>query len=180
LRVTFGTIAVPYTQTAGALVLMHATLADVTLSAGELRVSPSTFNDHTQNLSLAPAVRYIESIAGDDDFGRIGVTGAVALNNATLTLQGPASGITPGRTFIIIANDGNDAVIGTFAGLPEGATILGGAGGMDYAISYSGGDGNDVVLTAVSAIAAIPTLDPRMLAALAVVLSVIGAMVQRR
>jgi hypothetical protein len=125
-------------------------------------------------------VRYIESIAGDDDFGRIGVTGAVALNNATLTLQGPASGITPGRTFIIIANDGNDAVIGTFAGLPEGATILGGAGGMDYAISYSGGDGNDVVLTAVSAIAAIPTLDPRMLAALAVVLSVIGAMVQRR
>src|SRR5207249_4366490 len=50
-------------------------------------------------------------------------------------------------SFIIIQNAGTDAVVGTFAGLPEGATISTSRGNLR--ISYKGGDGNDVVLTAV-------------------------------
>jgi autotransporter-associated beta strand protein len=57
-------------------------------------------------------------------------------------------------TFTIIDNDGTDAITGTFAGLPEGATFSvtnpnsGNTFGMQ--ITYTGGtDGNDVVLTAV-------------------------------
>ena len=44
---------------------------------------------------------------------------------------------------------GADAVVGTFAGLAEGATVS--VAGNTYQISYVGGTGNDVVLTATVA-----------------------------
>jgi len=50
-----------------------------------------------------------------------------------------------GDKFTIIQNDGSDAVVGTFAGLAEGATIT--QGGVTFTISYKGGTGHDVVLT---------------------------------
>jgi hypothetical protein len=50
-----------------------------------------------------------------------------------------------GTTFTNIDNDGADAVIGTFNGLPEGATVHS-LNGLTQ-ISYVGGDGNDVTLT---------------------------------
>ncbi|MDY3554378.1 Calx-beta domain-containing protein [Gemmata sp. JC717] len=50
-----------------------------------------------------------------------------------------------GHQHILIANDGADAVVGTFAGLPEGASFT--AGGVTFTISYVGGTGNDVVVT---------------------------------
>ncbi|MEQ9690428.1 MAG: hypothetical protein RLO48_11915, partial [Bauldia litoralis] len=50
----------------------------------------------------------------------------------------------------IIANDGTDAVAGTFAGLAEGAQFV--ADGRAFAITYKGGDGNDVELTAIQAV----------------------------
>src|SRR5262249_2472257 len=42
-------------------------------------------------------------------------------------------------------NDGSDAVVGTFIGLPQGTNLY--IGGQKFSISYTGGDGNDVVLT---------------------------------
>jgi hypothetical protein len=50
--------------------------------------------------------------------------------------------------FVIVANDGADPIIGTFANLAEGAIVAGGA--RFFAISYHGGDGNDVDLTALA------------------------------
>ena len=50
-----------------------------------------------------------------------------------------------GNEFVLIANDGSDAVIGEFAGLPEGSLVAI-PGGTAVTISYVGGDGNDVVL----------------------------------
>ena len=47
--------------------------------------------------------------------------------------------------FLIVKNDGIDPVVGTFKGLPEGATAN--LGGAQFRISYTGGTGNDVVLT---------------------------------
>ena len=74
------------------------------------------------------------------------VTGTVTLADATLTLAliGSFDPVN-GTTFTIIANDDSDAVIGTFAGLAEGAAFS--LGGNSYVITYAGGDGNDVVLT---------------------------------
>ena len=54
-----------------------------------------------------------------------------------------------GDTFTILANDGTDAIIGTFAGLPQNATLI--ANNVIFRIIYNGGDGNDVVLTRLPA-----------------------------
>jgi len=62
-----------------------------------------------------------------------------------LTLTPTFTPVT-GNTFTIINNDGSDAVSGTFKGLAEGASVT--ISGVSYTISYQGGTGNDVVLTA--------------------------------
>ncbi|HEV7425008.1 MAG TPA: Ig-like domain-containing protein, partial [Thermoanaerobaculia bacterium] len=64
--------------------------------------------------------------------------GNLALTN---TVSNPA-----GTVFTIIRNQTGSAVAGTFAGLPEGATIV--SGGQSFVISYVGGSGKDVTLTA--------------------------------
>src|SRR5439155_13752439 len=47
----------------------------------------------------------------------------------------------------IIRNDSTDPVNNTFASTPEGASLN--ISGQQFTISYVGGDGNDVVLTAL-------------------------------
>jgi hypothetical protein len=59
--------------------------------------------------------------------------------------------VSLGNPFVMIDNDGVDPIAGTFAGLPEGATISNGPGNFNYVISYIGGTGNDIVLTAATA-----------------------------
>lgn len=56
--------------------------------------------------------------------------------------------IQQGDKFTIIDNLSNNAVVGTFDGLAEGAQIT--IEGVTFSISYVGGNGNDVVLTALS------------------------------
>jgi autotransporter-associated beta strand protein len=78
------------------------------------------------------------------------VTGTVDLGGSTLGVElfqnfKPTNGLS----FLIIDNDGADPVVGTFAGLPEGAVF--GGGGLPFRISYVGGTGNDVVITRVAA-----------------------------
>src|SRR5262249_19019896 len=51
---------------------------------------------------------------------------------------------SPGTSFVIISNDGNDAVTGTFA---QGNSVT--LGGIPFTINYAGGDGNDVELDVV-------------------------------
>jgi autotransporter-associated beta strand protein len=69
---------------------------------------------------------------------------SINLNNITLNLVVAA---TPDAnvTYTLINNTGLEPIIGTFAGLPEGSTIT--VGGVDFGISYKGGDGHDVVLS---------------------------------
>jgi autotransporter-associated beta strand protein/T5SS/PEP-CTERM-associated repeat protein len=78
------------------------------------------------------------------NYDQIKVKGFVDLNQARLEI---VPGFIPalGSTFTIIDNDGVDAVINHFAGLPEGSSITNSAAILR--ISYQGGDGNDVVLT---------------------------------
>ena len=78
------------------------------------------------------------------------VAGTVSLGNAALKLAMPF-GFTPpiNKSFVIIDNDGSDPVVGTFAGLPEGAVF--GAGSFAFRISYIGGTGNDVTVMRVPA-----------------------------
>ena len=84
--------------------------------------------------------------AGGHD--QVKVAGTVALAGSLALSQ--IGGFKPptGSTFTIIDNDGVDAVTGTFADLANGASFS--SGGETYQISYTGGDGNDVVLTALN------------------------------
>jgi autotransporter-associated beta strand protein len=87
---------------------------------------------------------------GGDD---LETTAPVLIDSATLKvsrLNGYA--YTPGAVYTIISNRTTAPIRGTFAGLPEGATLT--VGGDTFRISYSGGSGYDVTLTAV-------TPDPR-------------------
>ena len=89
----------------------------------------------------------INNTTVDTGYTQLNVAGLVNLNGANLALSGSHMP-TGGQSFIIVSNDGADAVSGTFNGLPQGATIpafLGSA--LNATISYTGGDGNDVVLT---------------------------------
>ena len=87
-------------------------------------------------------------------YDRLAVTGTVSLGGATLT---PTLGFVPAAgsstTLTIVDNDGADAVVGTFAGLAEGATFA--VGGRTVRVSYVGGTGNDVTLTFLPAAVAI-------------------------
>jgi len=77
-------------------------------------------------------------------YDRLNVTGTVNLSNVALSgTVGFAA--TDGLAFIIIQNDGADAITGTFAGLAQGATTT--LSGQTFTVSYIGGTGNDVVLT---------------------------------
>lgn len=56
--------------------------------------------------------------------------------------------VTAGDTFTIIDNRGNQPVSGTFNGLSEGQQFT--VNGITFNITYVGGTGNDVVLTALT------------------------------
>ena len=79
---------------------------------------------------------------------KVDVTGTVDVNNATLTAGGSYTPVktSGGDSFIIIANDGSDAVTGTFTGLASGAMLTLNSGSVT--VSYAAGsNSNDVVLT---------------------------------
>ena len=86
---------------------------------------------------------------GAGGYDQLNVTGTVSLANATLTVIPAFTNPVPlGQQFVIVNNDGADAITGTFAGLPEGSAIS--AGAYSFHISYVGGTGNDVVLSLTS------------------------------
>lgn len=92
---------------------------------------------------------YKAKILNKDHYDQTSVEQSVNLNGGSLDLTYLEGGvIKKGDTFTIIDNKGTISVQGTFKDLPEGAEIT--AGGAIFKISYVGGDGNDIVLTALN------------------------------
>ncbi|MEY4179831.1 MAG: hypothetical protein RLY70_3405 [Planctomycetota bacterium] len=109
------------------------------------------------NTSYTSGVTVTFDVWGPDPgtgYDRLNVTGSVSLGSATLAID---LQYTPavGATFLIMDNDGVDAISGTFAGLPEGMVfaVANGANSATFQITYQGNSGNDVVLTAINAAA---------------------------
>ena len=104
------------------------------------------------NLSLDDTSTYVEQLGGTtagtgyDQTVVAANADTVNLGGATLSLQ-LYNGFTPslGQSYTILDNQGNSAITGTFAGLAQGATVT--QSGYSFQISYTGGTGNDVVLT---------------------------------
>ncbi len=162
-----GTINGPVTVNAGG-----------TLAPG---LSPGIIN--TGNLNLAGIFQVeIQGTTLGTQYDNTNVTGTVTIAGATLNLAG-AYVPAVGNTFTIISNDGADPVTGTFSGFPEGA--LASFNGVSLRVSYVGGTGNDVVLTAIAAAppvanAVVPTQPEWVLAVLAFLLAATGMFAARR
>jgi autotransporter-associated beta strand protein len=106
----------------------------------------------TGALTLAPTSNFLVDINGTTagtQYDQLNVKGTVTISGSNLVVTVGGT-LTLGDKYTIINNDGMDAVSGTFAGLAEGATFS--SGGDSFRISYQGGDGNDVVLTSVTAV----------------------------
>lgn len=123
-----------------------ATNATSVLSTGSLsiRSNAATLTIDLNGLGASSPV------AGSD-YDQLKVQGIVSLSGSpALNLSLNFSPNVIGTKYTIINNDGVDAVVGTFSGLAEGALVT--ANNFSYRISYVGGDGNDVTLTAVGVV----------------------------
>ena len=96
--------------------------------------------------------------------------------------------VKQGDTFTIIDNQSQTAVEGTFTGLEEDGRIV--VNGITFSISYVGGDGNDVVLTALNSgaapsapntgIAALAQANPAAIAGVGIVAAMLLIAAKRR
>lgn len=112
--------------------------------------SPGCLN--TGNLSFAAGSTFEFELAGVTactEYDQTKVVGTVSLGNASLNTV-LLNGFKPAKsqTYKIIDNDGSDAVTGTFLNLAQNATFT--VSGYVLSVNYSGGDGNDVVLSVIS------------------------------
>ncbi|MFI5708787.1 autotransporter-associated beta strand repeat-containing protein [Kribbella sp. NPDC051620] len=114
------------------------------LNTGVLRGSFSVNGDFAQTRSGRLTTRA--------DGKPLNVTGTVSLAGALAADPG-AEPDRSAQEITIIDNAGSDQVAGTFTGLDEGAEVP--VRGTKYAITYQGGDGNDVSLKPVKVNAAV-------------------------
>jgi autotransporter-associated beta strand protein len=154
-----GTLRVAGSQPASAVtVLTGATLGGGgTVGPVQVNAGGTVWPGHaffgpltTSNATLNTGATFKSRLLGNGLAESMNVRGAVALNEATLALELlylPA----PGDSFILIQNDGADAVTGIFAGIPSGTFT--GPGGLAWEIGYS----DDVTLKLASqGISAVP------------------------
>jgi autotransporter-associated beta strand protein len=91
----------------------------------------------------------IDGATPGTEYDVIRVTGTVSLGGANLSIELGVFRPAPGITFIVIDNDGADAIIGVLElggeARAEGATFL--VGAQTFQISYIAGSGNDLGLT---------------------------------
>ena len=121
------------------------------------------------SLAFDPAAGLSLSIGGltpVTGYGQLTVdaTGTVALGSAALMVSASVP-VPLGTVLTIIDNQGSAAVSGTFAGLPEGATVV--RGDVVFEVSYVGGDGNDVTLEAIAGDVVVSVVDDRVVIMLA-------------
>jgi hypothetical protein len=137
-------------------IISTSTTAGITLNATTSGVFANTTGndistDATQTVALGTNTILNFDIDGttvDTEYQQLNLIGQINLNSASIQFNGSTYTAIGGETFTIINNDGTDAIVGTFAGLAEGAIIEGFLESeLDAKISYVGGDGNDVVLT---------------------------------
>jgi autotransporter-associated beta strand protein len=128
--------------TLGGLGTVGTITSDGTVSPG---TSPGTLTSSNVVLS-ATSIFAVELTGTGSD--QLNVRGANNLGGATLQLTTSGLSPTEGQTFTILNNDSADPIVGIFAGLPEGGIVS--AGAYQFAISYTGGTGNDVTLTSTN------------------------------
>jgi autotransporter-associated beta strand protein len=143
-----GTVQVTVTsgmtlQLVGFVMDTSAARLDVS-GGGNLVLAPGISSPGTFTTILAPSPADVGQI--QLDAGTLALS-AWYLDSLIVSLAG---GFVPpiGAQFTIVHNLSSSAIIGTFAGLPEGSTFA--VGDLTFQITYAGGGGNDVVVTRVA------------------------------
>jgi autotransporter-associated beta strand protein len=128
----------------------ESSVGSLTLAGGRLRLTENGSHlASSGDFVMLGGSRLLSGLAGrlQDGCAQLLVTGGVTVGGA-LDLTFFANGVPEfGATCTLINNDGADAVVGTFDGLPEGAILT--FVGQPLRLSYVGGDGNDITLTVV-------------------------------
>jgi hypothetical protein len=151
LNVT-GKIASTVTSTNGTITGAGGTIGALTVNTGT--VAPgSTLN--TGIVTLNAATNYNAAILTTTTASNLKTSSAINLNGANLALSSIPNGLIVGNVFTIIDNTATQTGInGTFASLPEGASVSAkdsSGNTVAFTISYKGGTNtNDVTLTVAS------------------------------
>ncbi|MGV1015688.1 MAG: autotransporter outer membrane beta-barrel domain-containing protein, partial [Methyloceanibacter sp.] len=95
------------------------------------------------NFALNPGAIFEVEVNAAGQGDRVIVIGTVNLSGAVLRALAENGNYQPKTEYLIIDNDGGDAVIGTFSHVTTSLAFL------TPFVNYQGGDGNDVVLTLI-------------------------------
>src|SRR5208337_1582304 len=153
-----GSVLGTTTVNAGGQLGGHGSFGDVVTSGGTVGAGGlSSFNQNIPDTEIANVASLTlnssatfqaqaNSITPGSGYSQVIVSGAVALNGATLSLPSYApngNAFVPGSSLTLIK--GATSLTGTFNGLPEGAILY--VAGVKFKITYQGGAGGlDVVL----------------------------------
>ncbi len=154
-----GQLIVNGSQTGGGISVMAGTTLGGHGSVGSINSVGGTISPGSSpgRLSTGPALLDADSRLAVElnasgvaiGYDQLNLTGGVDLGGAKLQVK---PGFTPAlnHEFMILQNDGADAVVGTFADRPENSVFV--SEGRIFRINYGGGTGNDVVLTYLGAV----------------------------
>ncbi|MBK8038650.1 MAG: autotransporter-associated beta strand repeat-containing protein [Verrucomicrobiaceae bacterium] len=136
------------TINAGRLALAGSLTSNLTTNAAIFapQGTPSTTANLTQASTATFQIRLNSSTVGTG-YDQLTVSGTtVSLNGALDLVCGPH--LAPGSTFTILNKTSTGAIAGTFTGRANNSTFT--DDGYTFQITYTGGTGNDVVLTLIT------------------------------
>ena len=141
-----GSIVSPVTVKNGGLLGGSGSVGAATVSNGGVLAPGNSIGTMTVNGDLALNSGSIYAVEANDQgkSDKVVVNGAVNLTGATLNILAAHGAYKPKTDYVIIDNDGNDAVKGTFANVMKNLAFLA------PSVVYDGGTGNDVVLTLIN------------------------------
>lgn len=122
------------------------TLGDTSTFLNVTGFRPVSFGAGSATVAFSSMQNIIVAIGGTvvgTSLSQISVQGVVTLGGGILQPQAVGS-LAQGTEFVILANDGSDAITGIFKDLPEGTRIPNFQ--PPAFITYTGGDGNDVAI----------------------------------
>lgn len=121
--------------------------APVNISSGTLAVQGVTTINNNLSLQNSALLRVrLNNTNPGDGYDQLNVSGDVALQGDLAITAAPS--LPVGASFTILNKTSAGPISGTFAGRPQGSVVI--VNNNDFVISYTGGDGNDITLTALS------------------------------
>ncbi|RYD39970.1 MAG: hypothetical protein EOP85_15045, partial [Verrucomicrobiaceae bacterium] len=121
---------------------------DATIAPG----SPSAIGSFTcEDLDLSGGGTYAVNLASGSGSDCVVASGDVSISPATMLLVQPTGPVVQGDVFTILQKSGTAPIDGNFE-----QTDTFSSGSVEWSISYSGGDGNDITLTAITGSTAAP------------------------